>query len=193
MKTLRIFLALTLLLASASVARSTTVIPPTFDELVSEAQLIFQGSVTGVRSEWLGEGAQRRIVSYITFNVEDAIKGQPGASYTMRMLGGTVEGRTMEVTDSPKFKVGDRDIVFIENNGTQFIPLVGIMHGRFRVQKDQQSGREIVARNSGQPVTDLTVLGTGGQTSAKAALSPLDFKTAVKTSIQKAEAKAHLE
>jgi len=41
----------------------------------------------------------------------------------------------MEVTDAPKCKVGDRDILFVENNGTQFVPLVGIMHGRFRVKK----------------------------------------------------------
>jgi hypothetical protein len=52
------------------------------------------------------------------------------------MLGGTVGGETMEVADAPKFKVGDRDILFVENNGTQFVPLVGIMHGRFHVKKD---------------------------------------------------------
>ena len=35
-------------------------------------------------------------------------------SYTIRMFGGTVEGETMEVTDTPRFKVGDRDILFVE-------------------------------------------------------------------------------
>ena len=119
---------------------ATTVIPPSFDELVEHAQLIFQGTVTETQSQWAGEGGNRRIVTYVTFKVDEAIKGEPGATYTIRMLGGTVDGQTMEVSDSPKFKVGDRDIVFVENNGTQFIPLVGIMHGRFSVQKDKTTG-----------------------------------------------------
>jgi hypothetical protein len=139
--------------------RATTVIPPSFDELVARAEVIFQGTVTDVQSQWTGEGGQRHIVTYVTLNVEDALKGSPGATYTMRMLGGTVDGTTMEVTDTPKFKVGDRDILFVENNGTQFIPLVGIMHGRFRVEKAADTDKEVVVTNSGAAVTDVAQLG----------------------------------
>ena len=67
------------------------------------------------------------------------------------MLGGTVDGQTMEVSDAPKFKKGDRDFLFVEHNGQQFIPLVGIMHGRFRVEREQ-NGHEIVATNGGEPL-----------------------------------------
>src|SRR4051812_19978013 len=155
----------------------TTVIPPSFDELVNRAEVIFQGSVTDVRSQWVGEGGQRHIVTYVTFKVEEAIKGTPGATYTMRMLGGTVDGQTMEVSDSPKFKKGDRDFLFVEHNGQQFIPLVGIMHGRFRVEHEQ-NGREIVATNRGEPLSDVASLGKEehGVSSEKAALSPSQFK-----------------
>jgi hypothetical protein len=133
-------------LALACGASATTVIPPTFDELVTRAEAIFQGTVTDVRSQWTGEGAQRRIVSYVTFKVEDAIKGNLGRETTLRMLGGTVDGQTMQVSDAPTFKPGDRDVLFVEHNGTQFIPLVGIMHGRYRVHKDE-SGRDVVLTN----------------------------------------------
>ena len=85
---------------------ATTVVPPTFEQLVQQAELIFQGTVTNVRSVWEGEGAQRHISSYVTFQVQDSIKGNAGASYTIRMLGGTVGDETMEVTDTPKFHVG---------------------------------------------------------------------------------------
>src|SRR5437660_665891 len=108
------------ILAIGCSALATTVIPPSFDELVSRAEVIVQGTVTDVRSQWVGEGGQRHINSYVTFKVEDAIKGKPGAQITLQMLGGTVGSETMEVTDAPKFKVGDRDILFVENNGTQF-------------------------------------------------------------------------
>jgi hypothetical protein len=188
------FLALASIVFAFNVSRATTVIPPTFDELVSQAQVILQGSVIDVKSQWIGEGAERRIVSYVTFKVDDPIKGDPGANYTLRMLGGTVDGETMEVSDSPKFKVGDRDIIFVENNGSQFIPLVGIMHGRFHVQKDDATGREVVTTNERQPVRDVAKLGRDEHapltSSAKLAaaqtepLSPNDFKARVRQALQ---------
>jgi hypothetical protein len=149
----------------AGTGSATTVIPPSFDQLVNDAQIIFQGTVTGVRSEWTGEGAQRHIVSYITFKVDDTFKGNPGAQCTLRMLGGTVAGQTMEVSDAPKFKAGDRDVLFVENNGTQFVPLVGIMHGRFRIRRDA-NGRDMIHANDGTPVASTDQVGKGSVTAA---------------------------
>ncbi|PYI77036.1 MAG: hypothetical protein DMF04_07335 [Verrucomicrobia bacterium] len=170
------------LLAVTCAGLATTVIPPSFDDLVSRAEMIIQGSVTDVRSEWTGEGAQRHIMSYVTVKVEDAIKGNPGASVTLRMLGGTVGAETMQVSDAPKFKVGDRDILFVENNGTQFIPLVGIMHGRFKIKKDE-TGRDAVFTNEGSPVTDVTQLGKDDEAavSTSRALSAQEFKQTIHT------------
>jgi hypothetical protein len=188
----RFLFLLALFVLGINATQGTTVIPPTFDELVGRAEVIFQGSVTDVRSQWVGEGAQRHIVTYVTFKVEEALKGTPGSSYTMRMLGGTVDDQTMEVTDSPKFQVGNRDIVFVEHNGQQFIPLVGIMHGRFRVEKDQ-NGREVVATNAREPLTDLARLGKEEHVAApaeKTALSPSQFKAAIKANLQQAAARA---
>ena len=196
MKTIKFFLAATCAVFALQAAQATTVIAPNFDELVDQAQLIFQGTVTETQSQWAGEGGNRRIVTYVTFKVDEAIKGEPGATYTLRMLGGTVDGQTMEVTDAPKFKVGDRDIVFVENNGSQFIPLVGIMHGRFKVAKDKVTGRELVMNNAGHPVHDVAELGKSdehghvhgkSQSSAAlaAALGAADFKSAIRAKLGK--------
>lgn len=193
MKTLRFLLAFACALTIASSARATTVIPPTFEDLVSRAELIFQGTVTSVRSDWVGEGGQRHIASYVTFRVQDAIKGNPGATYTIEMLGGTVGDQTMKVTDAPDFKVGDRDILFVEHNGQQFIPLVGIMHGRFRLQHEQQTGRDIIATNDGRPLSDVTQLGKDEHAAVAANRAPLsmgDFKSAIHTSIRNSAGRA---
>jgi hypothetical protein len=175
------------------VATATTVIPPNFDELVSRAQVIFEGEVTGLQSQWIGEGAEHRIVTYVSFKVDDALKGNPGATYSIRMLGGTVDGRTMEVTDAPKFKVGDHDLLFVENNGSQFIPLVGIMHGRFRVQQDQ-TGRAMLLTGAGQPLADVAQLGNDEAAVAKgkAALSLEGFKTAIRDRVRQQGANARI-
>jgi hypothetical protein len=164
-----------------SAAWGTTVVPPTFDQLVSQAELIFQGAVTDVRSEWAGAGAQRHIVTYVTFKVEERFKGNAGATYSIRLLGGTVDGETMEVTDAPKFIVGDRDILFVENNGRQFVPLVGISHGRFRVDRDQTTGRDVVMTNERTPLSDVSQLGRSERVAtAGRPLSIDEFKGAIR-------------
>jgi hypothetical protein len=167
-----------------SVARGTTVVPPTFDELVSQAGVIFQGTVTDVRSEWAGAGTQRHIVTYVTFRVDERFKGNAGAEYTIRLLGGTVGEETMLVTDAPKFEVGDRDILFVENNGSQFVPLVGIAHGRFRVDREQTTGREVVMTNERKPVSDVSQLGRNERAATAGTPLPIDqFKGAIRTKL----------
>src|SRR5436305_2315074 len=160
---------------------ATTVIPPTFGQLVQQAELIFQGTVTDVKSVWEGEGAQRHIDTYVTFQVSDKVKGDAGSSYTIRMLGGTVGEDTMLVTDTPKFHVGERQILFVEHNFDQFVPLVGINHGHFGVQHDEQSGRDIIVNGDGEAVKDLTKLGREEESvDASEAISVDDLKSAIK-------------
>lgn len=132
--------------------QATTVIPPDFNTLVSQAEIIFRGKVTKVRSEWTGEGNQRCIVTYITFDVLKVLKGKPSSPYELKVLGGTVGSDVMEIDDVPKFKVGDQTLLFVENNGTQFMPLVGIMNGYFRIETDAKTGNETVLRHSGKPL-----------------------------------------
>jgi len=172
---IKYLLPLALIAISFTYITATTVIPPTFEQLVQQAELIFQGTVTDVRSVWEGEGAQRHINTYVTFQIGENMKGNAGSSYTI-----TVGDETMEVTDTPKFKMGDRDILFVEHNNDQFVPLVGINNGRFHVQRDEQTGRDIVVNGEGEPVRDVTKFGREEESvSAAEAISPDQFKSAI--------------
>ena len=184
MKKTNYLLFLAGLIAGAASLSATTVIPPTFDQLVNQAEVIFRGTVTKVTSEWIGEGGERHIVSYITFKVKDALKGSPGETYTMRTFGGTVDGETMTIGDGPTFAVGNEDFLFVENNGSQVVPLVGIMHGRFHIRKDN-SGREMVTTNEDEPLRNVSRLGhaaTAGETAP--VMTPTAFKAAIETKLQ---------
>jgi len=185
MKKFNLLTTLAALLVGSVSLNATTVIPPTFEQLVDQAQEIFQGSVTKVDSQWIGEGGDRHIVSYITFEVKDALKGAPGKTYTMRAFGGTIDGETMMIGDGPKFEVGDEDILFVENNGTQVVPLVGLMHGQFHVRRDQ-SGKAMVTTNEDKPLRNVTRLGreTETGTSTEAVLTPEAFKAAIQSRVQ---------
>ena len=179
------------LIAGAASLCATTVVPPTFDQLVDQAEIIFHGTVTNVTSAWVGEGAERHIVSYITFKVKDSLKGKAGDTYTLRTFGGTVDDESMVIGDAPKFEVGDDNIVFVENNGRQVVPLVGLMHGQFHVRKDD-SGKEIVTTNEDEPLRDVAELGHGGTGSASApVMTPAAFKSAIHTRLEQSAHSLH--
>jgi len=181
-------LPLTLIGVALVRVTATTVIRPTFEQLVQQAALIFQGTVTDVKCVWEGQGAQRHIETYVTFQIADNVKGEAGSSYTIRMLGGTVGDESLVVVDAPKFQVGDSDILFVEHNYDQFVPLVGIGHGRFHVQRDEEAGRDIVVNDLGEPVRDLSQLGRDEQAAVASdfagAISPEQFKSAVKNQLK---------
>ena len=167
-------------------ADATTVIPPTFEQLVERAETILQGTVTAVAPQWTGEGAQRHIVTYVTFKVDETLKGTPGDSYTLRMFGGEIDGEGMAIADAPQFKIGDRDIVFVENNGSQLIPLVGMMYGRFHVRKNQL-GQEIVTANEEDPVKAVATAAdesTSASAAGVVASSLAEFKLAVRRQLE---------
>ena len=168
-------------------ATATVVMPVTFEQMVGQAELIFQGTVTNVKSVWEGEGAQRHIETYVTFQVGESVKGDAGTSYTIKILGGTVGDDTMVVVCAPKFQVGDREILFVEHNYDQFVPLVGIDHGRFQVQRDKETGRDFLVNGHGEPVKDVAKLGREEESvSATEAISPEQFKAAIKTQLSAA-------
>ena len=129
-------LSLICTLLMAGVASSTTVIPPTFETLVSSANTIFVGEVMDVRSEWISTRDGRAIITKVTFKVEDVWKGAAGAVTQLEFLGGTVGETTMEVVGMPAFREGQRSVLFVSGDAKAVSPLVGFWHGRMRVERD---------------------------------------------------------
>jgi hypothetical protein len=182
---IRYLLPLVLSAAAFACLNATTVIPPTFEQLVGQAELIFQGTVTDARSVWEGEGGQRHIETYVTFQIEDSLKGNAGSSYTIQMLGGKVGEEGLVVEGAPKFEVGDREILFVEHNYDQFVPLVGIDHGRFHIQRDEETGRDIVMNDHGEAVKDVAKLGREEESANPAeAITPEQLKAAIKNQLK---------
>ena len=142
-------------------ADATTVVPPTFEEMAERADLVFVGKVVNSQAEWRVVGTNQVIFTIVEFRTEEILKGTTVASVRLRFLGGTVGGVTLEVVAVPKFKAGDRVLLFVEGNGVQFCPLVGVYHGKFGVRKDDKSGRDIVFMHDGKPLRDVAEIGAG--------------------------------
>lgn len=130
---------------------ATTVVPPTFNELVSQAEVIVQAEVTAKRCEFTPVGNGNVIHTYVTLTVLKQIKGVSPETIELRLLGGKIGNEGMIVEGVPEFQIGDVDVLFVENNGSQYCPLVAVMHGRYPVVT--QNGTEVVLRSNGEPLT----------------------------------------
>jgi hypothetical protein len=143
-----------LLVSLAPALRATSVVPPSFTELVSEADAIYRGRVTAVQPRRIPspDGNGSIIKTFVTFAVERVLKGSQQKEVTLEFFGGTLGDESMEISGMPKFNLGAREIVFVQKNGVQFCPLVALMHGRYRVLRDNATAREHIARDNGLPL-----------------------------------------
>ncbi|MBI5767537.1 MAG: hypothetical protein HZA93_07060 [Verrucomicrobia bacterium] len=144
--------ALSLAVLFGPTTRAMSVVPPTADQLVAAADTIVRGVVTEVRTEEFDSPQGRGIRTLVTLKVERALKGTPGDTITLSLLGGKFGRRTLRIVGMPEFHVGARQLVFISGNGTSVCPLVSGGHGRYHVQQDAATGRTYVARDNGLPL-----------------------------------------
>ena len=163
-------LGLTLLLSGAAPLRATSILPPRFEALVDEADHIFTGQVIAQRAEWRNLQGQKSIVTLVTFGVQATHKGRAGNTVTLQFLGGTIGDVSLDVTEMPRFKTGERALLFVEKNGTVACPVVGWQHGRFGVQKDTQ-GRETILKHDGHALMDVAEIGVTRMTAQPRAMS----------------------
>jgi hypothetical protein len=165
----------------AGVANSTTVIPPTFETLVSSASTIFVGEVMDVRSEWIATRDGRAIITKVTFKVEDVWKGAAGTVTQLEFLGGTVGQTKMEVVGMPEFVAGQRSVLFVSGDAMSVSPLVGFWHGRMRVERDPY-GVDRIRTYDGRALANANAVGAN-KTDYMLSVTPMrlsELETAVR-------------
>jgi hypothetical protein len=138
---------------------ATSVEPPSFDDLVERAETIFEGRVIHVESKWTGDLADPIIETFYTFKVLETLKGPASGTYTLQVLGGTIGDETLEVEGAPSFEMGEKSLLFVTNNGRQFVPLVGIMYGHYQIKKEQASNERQIMKHDGKPLPDVSQIG----------------------------------
>ena len=147
-----------ILVCTATSISATSVIPPTFEGLVDSATEIFVGTVVNRECRWVATPWGRVIFTFVTFRIEESLKGGLRGQTTLQFRGGTVGEVTISVADMPEFQVGNRDLIFVGDR-TAVSPLVGFMHGRFRIRHDAKSGVDRVDKHDGRPLRSTTELG----------------------------------
>ncbi len=142
------------ILVAAPALNATSVLPPDFNAMVRQADLIFTGRMTGQRAEWRKIEGQRSIVTLVRFEVIGVHKGRGGPVIELQFLGGKIGQASLDVDSIPKFHVDERVVLFVEQNGVAASPLVGFFHGKFNVLTDGT-----VTHHDGAPLGDVADIG----------------------------------
>jgi len=150
------FLALVSALALAPFARATSVVPPTFSELVAESDAIYRARVTTVQARRVArEDGSVVIKTFVTLAIEHTLKGPAQDGVTLEFLGGKIGDESLLVSGMPQFTVGERGIYFVQGNGRQFAPLARFTHGRYRIEHRGDTGNDFVARENHAPLNNV--------------------------------------
>ena len=117
-----------LCVSAMTVTVSATVNPPVdVSGLAKGAEKVVVASVQQVQSRFdTSEFGDRLIVSDAALVVEETLKGPHSTSTSVTVEGGTVGDLTLDVSDMPRLKAGDRAVVFLRRNGAG----VNVPHGR---------------------------------------------------------------
>jgi hypothetical protein len=146
----RLAAALLLVSACSLQAHASTVLEMSFKEVLTHAQLVFEGRVSAVESRREDDGM---IYTFVRFEVLEVLKGEyAGSTLELRFLGGTVGTARLEVTDMLVPQVAERGIYFVESlSAPQVNPLVGWSQGHFLIEP-QAGGAAGVLTATHEPV-----------------------------------------
>ena len=128
-------------------AQAATFADKNLARLSAEAEQIFVGSVSSLRSRKLPNGA---IVTDVRFSDLQLIKGEHrGADIVLLVLGGEVDGVRLEIAGLPPFELDTRYLVFSKGNGKDMFPVVGGPAGFFKIKAAPAGGASIALTSTG--------------------------------------------
>ena len=120
--------------ASAGVG-ATSFEAVTFDDLVTQADVIFVGDVVEVHPYLLQTRERTIVKTRVTFRVDDPIYGTTSLVEVFDFLGGETAELGMRVEGMPTFTVGDHRVVFARRDRS-INPIVGFTQGLMQVTRD---------------------------------------------------------
>ena len=116
--------------------------------LTQRAEMIMVGRCTAIKSAWNAE--RTRISTYVSYDVEETIKGGVGdQQIVVKTLGGTVGSITQMVVDGPTFEVGERALLFLTaSDEPATFRIQGLRRGKLKIHSDSRTGERFLMRDA---------------------------------------------
>jgi hypothetical protein len=142
-----------LLLLHSLAAGAASVIPLGLERLTQQSAIIFLGRC--IDNRVARDTTTDAVVTYTRFEVLEAIKGRPGADYTIKQLGGNRPEENVFVTipGIPAFRSGEEYVLFLpQPSKLGFSSPFGLEQGRFSVLPDDDNVKQV---SNGRVIRDL--------------------------------------
>lgn len=125
-----------ILLCCSLQAAATSVLPVSLQRMAQTAEMIFHGTAIG--NEVRLDQASGRVATYTSFKVIEVIKGNPGATHTIKQIGGQLPGSNVRLVihGVPRFDVGEEYVIFLpKTSSLGFASPIGLSQGKFDIRK----------------------------------------------------------
>jgi hypothetical protein len=130
------------LLFVCSVAEATQVEYRTPRQLGDESSLVVQGTVQSTRAYW--NATHTKILTEARIDVASAHKGADPGVVSVLQLGGVIDNVRMSVAGALSWRVGEEVLLFLEPMRDGSHRVSGFSQGKFRVERDVETGNPFV-------------------------------------------------
>lgn len=138
---IRRFTLVALLLALAVPMSASQFVDMSFDQVARGAKFVVRGNVIDTWSQW--DESRTVIYTYATLRVTRYFGETTGPDVlTIREVGGTVDGFTMEAVGFPVLRRGEQMVAFLAEDGENELRIHAFNQGKFLVR--ERRGREVL-------------------------------------------------
>lgn len=127
-------------------AHATSIAPLSFEQLVDASDLIARGTVTDV---WADVGAQG-VRTRLTLHVDRAVKGSANVNSAgeieILVPGGDLDGNITLVDGSPRYGVGERVFVLLEERKDGSYLNVALGAGKYTIKQNPADGSDMLVQ-----------------------------------------------
>lgn len=113
------------------------------EDLTRGSDIVAVGKVKELKSEWTP--GKRAIVTRVTLDVNECLKGNAGHTMTVLVPGGEVDGVGEWYSHTPRFKQDEDIVVFAKRQGPSELCVTGGETGKLVVTHDPTTGKRLVA------------------------------------------------
>ena len=143
-------------------AFSTTLIKADVPMLRQASESVVRAQVESIKSAWNDQ--HNMIFTYVTLSKVQTLHGKAVDQVTVRVPGGTADGKTILMDEAPQFQKGDSVVVFLTRWDDGAMKVTGYSQGVSKVVTDKL-GNQLLQGGSadGRLLSDLArQLGKGG-------------------------------
>lgn len=131
-------------------SHATQVVYRTPSQMGASSSLVVEGRVTGVRSYWNASGT--KILTEAQVAVSSRYKGQAPGVVRVLQLGGVVGHVRMNVAGALTWTPDEEVLLFLESMPGGAHRVAGFSQGKYRVRRDETTGRRYVVAPSLQGI-----------------------------------------